>query len=76
MHTYILQRQNQQANSRHIKITYLLTAPEPAQGSLVIKTDRLRQFGHTACTDNTDWIKHWTILELVSWSLKGHSGAD
>jgi len=31
MHTYI-QRQNQQVNRRHIKITYLLTAPEPAQG--------------------------------------------
>jgi len=32
MHTYI-QRQNQQVNRRHIKITYLLTAPEPARGS-------------------------------------------
>jgi len=31
MHTYI-QRQNQQLNRRHIKITYLLTAPEPARG--------------------------------------------
>jgi len=31
MHTYI-QRQNQQVNLRHIKITYLLTAPEPARG--------------------------------------------
>jgi len=31
MHTYI-QRQKQQLNRRHIKITYLLTAPEPAQG--------------------------------------------
>jgi len=29
MHTYI-QLQNQQVNRRHIKITYLLTAPEPA----------------------------------------------
>jgi len=33
MHTYI-QRQNQQVNRRHIKITYLLTAPEPARGCL------------------------------------------
>jgi len=32
MHTYSLQRQNQQVNRRHIKITYLLTAPEPARG--------------------------------------------
>jgi len=31
MHTYI-QRQNQQVNRRHIKITYLLTAPEPTLG--------------------------------------------
>jgi len=33
MHTYI-QRQNQQVNRRHIKITYLLTAREPARGEL------------------------------------------
>jgi len=32
MHTYI-QCQNQQVNHRHIKITYLLTAPKPARGS-------------------------------------------
>jgi len=32
MHTYI-QRQNQQVNRRHINITYLLMAPEPAPGS-------------------------------------------
>jgi len=31
MHTYI-QRQNQQVNHTHIKINYLLTAPEPARG--------------------------------------------
>jgi len=31
MQTYI-QRQNQQVNRRHIKITYLLMAPEPARG--------------------------------------------
>jgi len=31
MHTYI-QRQNQQVNRRHIKITYLLRAPEPTRG--------------------------------------------
>jgi len=31
MHTYI-QCQNQQVNRRHIKITYLLTAQEPARG--------------------------------------------
>ena len=31
MHTYI-QCQNQQVNRRHIKITYLLTAPEPTRG--------------------------------------------
>jgi len=31
MHTYI-ERQNQQVNRRHIKITYLLTPPEPARG--------------------------------------------
>ena len=31
MHTFI-QRQNQQVNRRHIKITYLLTAAEPARG--------------------------------------------
>jgi len=31
MLTYI-QRRNQQVNRRHIKITYLLTAPEPARG--------------------------------------------
>jgi len=35
MHTYI-QRQNQQANSRHIKITYLLAAPEPARGTKLV----------------------------------------
>jgi len=34
MHTYT-QRQNQQVNGRHIKITYLLTAPEPARGVLL-----------------------------------------
>jgi len=33
MYTYI-QRQNQQVNRRHIKITYLLTAPEPAWGAV------------------------------------------
>jgi len=33
MHTYI-QRQDQQVNRRHIKITYLLTAPEPARGGI------------------------------------------
>ena len=27
-----MQRRNQQVNRRHIKITYLLTAPEPARG--------------------------------------------
>jgi len=32
MHTYI-QRQNQQVNRRHIKITYLLMSPEPARGN-------------------------------------------
>ena len=37
MHTYI-QRQNQQVNRRHIKITYLLTAPEPARRGPAIKT--------------------------------------
>jgi len=32
MHTYtIIQRRNQQVNRRHIKITYLLTAPEPVR---------------------------------------------
>jgi len=31
MQTYT-QRQNQQVNRRHIKITYLLMAPEPARG--------------------------------------------
>jgi len=31
MHTYI-QCQNQQVNRRHIKITYLLMAPEPTRG--------------------------------------------
>jgi len=35
MHTYI-QRQNPQVNRRHIKITYLLMAPEPAQGRLLV----------------------------------------
>jgi len=33
MHTY-MQRQNQQVNRRHIKITYFLTAPEPERGGL------------------------------------------
>jgi len=28
-----MQRRNQQVNRRHIKITYLLTAPEPARGT-------------------------------------------
>jgi len=37
MHTY-MQRQNQQVNRRHIKITYLLTTPEPAWGTIKIKT--------------------------------------
>jgi len=32
MHTYI-QRQNQQVNCRHVKITYLLAAAEPAWGT-------------------------------------------
>jgi len=36
MHTYI-QRQNQQVNRRHIKITYLCTALEPPQG--ICKSD-------------------------------------
>jgi len=27
-----IQRRNQQVNRRHIKLTYLLTAPEPAWG--------------------------------------------
>jgi len=30
-----IQRRNQQVNRRHIKITYLLTAPEPTQGYLI-----------------------------------------
>jgi len=34
MPTYI-QRQNQQANRWHIKITYLLTAPQPARGNIL-----------------------------------------
>jgi len=36
MHTYT-QCQNQQVNRRHIKISYLLTALEPAQGSNIPK---------------------------------------
>ena len=28
-----IQRRNQQVNRRHIKLTYLLTASEPAQGN-------------------------------------------
>jgi len=36
MHTYT-QSQNQQVNRRHIKITYLLTAPEPARDNWVQK---------------------------------------
>jgi len=35
MHTYI-QHQNQQANRRHIKITYLLMNPEPARGRIYV----------------------------------------
>ena len=34
--------------------------------SLLISTDRLGRFGHAECTDNTDQIKHWTVMELVS----------
>jgi len=33
MHTYI-QHQNQPVNRRHIKITYLLMAPEPTLGAI------------------------------------------
>jgi len=35
MHTYI-HRQNQQVNRRHIKITYLLTTPEPTRGESLV----------------------------------------
>jgi len=38
MHTYI-QCQNQQVNRRHMKITYLLMAPEPARGRPVAVPD-------------------------------------
>jgi len=33
-HMSHIQHRNQQVNRRHIKITYLLTAPEPARGRL------------------------------------------
>jgi len=44
------QRRNQQVNRRHIKITYLLTALEPARGPLAIsphKTNCQRQTDRT-----------------------------
>jgi len=51
MHTYI-QRQNQQVNRRHIKITYLLTAPEPARGKQNTDVSTVRDRIHEAwCTN-------------------------
>ena len=47
MHTYIAP--NQQVNCRHIKITYLLTAPEPARG---YNSDRLH-IKYTSSTVHT-----------------------
>jgi len=37
-HTHI-QRRNQQVNRRHIKLTYLLTAPEPARAHAAKKLE-------------------------------------
>jgi len=38
----LIQCRNQQVNRRHIKLTYLLTAPEPASGTVTGSTTRQR----------------------------------
>jgi len=48
MHTHI-QRRNQQRNRRHLKITYLVMAPEPARGSSA----------HWLASDFHSWINSW-----------------
>jgi len=65
MHTYI-QRQNQQVNHRHIKITYLLTAPEPARGYIhhVISSRQPRHV-FTCTTDHCNERRQ--ASNVVTW---------
>ena len=39
--------------------------------SLVIKRRRLRWFGHMERKDDTDWIKHCTVMELEGSKRRG-----
>jgi len=64
MHTYI-QRQNQQVNRRHIKITYLLTAPEPHgalshTNTIVHQTSKRCSICHMG--------SHWHWYPITQWS--------
>jgi len=49
MHTYTARR-NQQVNRRYIKITYLLAAPEPAQGKRLLNGTHITVSGSATST--------------------------
>jgi len=40
-------------------------------GSLLIRKDSLRWLGRVGCKDNTDWIKHCTVMEMEGIRPRG-----
>jgi len=40
----------------------------------VIKNSRLTWFGHMECKDDTDWIKHCTMMEVEGTKVRRHNG--